>query len=116
MSNKQQKSVAKIIKFHYSRTPSYRNYHVDGVFGGLNAKGNLHIELFNEKNPLPKTVTQEITKSGVFGKEIKREQQDGILREIECGLTLDIQTAISLRSWLDTKIKQFEEIIKKESN
>lgn len=107
-----QKTKTPTITFRYKRLNNYRTYHVDGVFGGLNAKGNLLLELFNEINPLPKFVVQEMTKKGEIGKEIKRDREEpGVIRQIECGLFMDMPTAVALRDWLDSKIKQYNNII-----
>ena len=38
------------------------------------------------------------------------EGKDGIIREIECGLVMDIPIAKTLRDWLDDKIKAYEEL------
>ena len=104
-----QKTKKPTITFNYKRINNYRTYHVDGVFGGLNAKGNLILELFSEKNPMPKFVVQEITDKGEIGKEIKRDKgESGVIRQIECGLFMDMLTAIALRNWLDAKIKEYE--------
>lgn len=104
------------IKFHYIRTPGYRNYHVDGIFGGITPKGLLHMDLFVERNPISSMVEQEITESGTPGKVIEKKiETDGIIRQIECGLIIDLNTAGSIRDWIDAKIKEFQKIVK-ESN
>ncbi|MCH8032844.1 MAG: hypothetical protein IH950_03665 [Bacteroidetes bacterium] len=107
-----QKTKTPTITFRYKHLNNYRTYHVDGVFGGFNAKGNLILELFTEKNPLPKFIVQEMTKKGEIGKEIERDRgETGVIRQIECGLSMDISTATSLRNWLDGKIEEYENIL-----
>jgi len=106
-----QKTKTPTITFRYKHLSNYRTYHVDGVFGGFNAQGNLILELFTEKNPLPKFIVQELTEKGEIGKEIKRDRvETGVIRQIECGLSMDMPTGIAIRNWLDSKIKEFEKI------
>lgn len=98
------------IDFHYLKTNSYRSIHVDGVFGGLTPRGNLYLELFLERKPTPRKVKHLVKDSGIVGDEIEREGKAGFIREIECGLIMDIVTAKKLREWIDNKINEFEEI------
>ena len=41
--------------------------------------------------------------------EAHREGKDGLVREIECGLIMDVQSAIALRDWLDGRIAEYAE-------
>lgn len=103
------------IDFHYIKTHNYRSYHVDGIFGGLTSRGNIYIELFLERKPTPTRVKHAIKKTGEIGDEIERDSKNGFIREIECGLMMDINTAKSLHSWLDKRIKELEQLIKNET-
>lgn len=99
----------KSIKFDYIKTNSYRNYHVDGLFGGLTPNGYIHMDLFVERNPIPNWVEQDLQELGIPGKEIKRNiTTEGIIRQIECGLIVDIKTAVAIRDWLNNKINDFQ--------
>lgn len=101
------------IDFHYLKTHSYRTYHVDGIFGGLTPRGNLYMELFVERGPTPTLIRNKLTKSGKVGDEVIREGKTGFIREIECGLMMDIETAKVIRGWLNTKIEDFEKLVDK---
>jgi hypothetical protein len=105
----EKKPAIKDIDFHYIKTPCYRTYHVDGIFGGLTPRGNLYVELFVERKPTPNMVKHAVKDSGEVGEELFREGKSGFVREIECGLSMDIQTAKSLQKWLESKISEFEE-------
>lgn len=100
------------LKFIYNKTSSYRTYNVEGVFGGLSPKNKIFIEFFNEKLPVPESVVHEVTEDGILGKEIEKKAFKGIIREIECGIYLDIPTAIAFSNWLEARIKQFKETTK----
>ena len=100
------------VDFHYLKMPGYRTYHVDGFFGGLTPRGTLYMELFVERAVTPQLVRHKIADDGTLGEEVKREGKSGVVREVECGIALDINAAKSCRDWLDDKIKEHEKLIK----
>ncbi|MBU1087989.1 MAG: hypothetical protein KKD05_10815 [Candidatus Omnitrophica bacterium] len=100
----------KVIDVHYLKTLAYRSYQVDGIFGGITPKGKLYCELFIERSVTPKKTTHEILPDSRIGKEISREGKEGLIREIECGMTFDIETAKAIKTWLEKKIKDYDEI------
>ncbi len=101
----------KRIKFTYNKSSNYRTYNADGVIGGLTAKGKIFFDFFNEKRPVPEFVVNELTKEGSLGKEIERKAIDGVIREIECGVFLDIETAVIISEWLNKRIQDYKEKI-----
>ena len=107
---KTQKKQNNEVTIHYLKTASYRTYHVDGVYGGITPKGGLYCELFIDRNVTPQTVTHEVTEEGHLGTEKQRSGKKGLIREIECGLVLDINTAIALKNWLEGKIKEHDRL------
>ena len=94
--------------FHYKKLENYRSYYIDGVLGGISPSGKIYMEPFLDRGPTPLTITQLVDKSGQIGEEVAREGKEGLIRQIECGLTFDIPTAIKIRDWLDEKIKLYE--------
>jgi hypothetical protein len=109
--NKKQKVV-----FYYLKTGNYRTYHVDGVFGGVTPKGGIFMELFSEKGPTPDTVTHELNDNASLGQEISRQSKDGIIRQVEAGLVLDLTTAEAIRNWLDEKMDLVKSQVVKDKN
>ena len=100
----------KTIKFIYNKSSNYRTYNAGGVVGGITPKGKIFIDLFNEKSPIPESVIHEISEEGKLGKEIERKSNGGVVREIECGILLDIEIAMVISDWLNDRIKEFKKI------
>lgn len=101
----------KTIEFYYEKSNTYRTYHVDGVFGGLTNTG-IFIDIFTERSYPPSKTIHEIVDKEKLGDEINTVQdKTGVLRELECGLILDINTAISINKWLKNKIDLFKESV-----
>ncbi len=94
------------VHFEYGRTPGYRNFHVDGIYGGLTPKGVLHMDFFVEKNPIPEKESYLIEGSKL--NPSARDCSKAVLREVEGGLIMDYNMMKSMRAWLDTKIEEFE--------
>jgi hypothetical protein len=112
-SNNRKKNYPKEITFHYIKTPSYRSYHVDGVFGSLTPRGNLYCEFFIDRNVTPQTAVHELSKDGhLSGTPKKTTGKEGFVREIECGIIMDIDTVYNFREWLDDKIEKYKKDIK----
>ncbi len=106
----------KTIKFVYNRIPNYRTYNVDGIFGGLTHRNKIFVELFSEKFDTPESVVHEVSDEGVLGKEINKKRSDAIIREIECGVYLDIPTAKVIVEWLNNRINDFERLVKEKKD
>lgn len=100
------------IDFHHVPSNTYRTYHVDGIFGGLTPRGLVSMECYLERQPLPTRIQHVINESGQIGDEVERDSQSGIIRDVECGLIMDINTAKSLLAWLTRKIEEYDSIFK----
>lgn len=100
-------TLPKEINIHYIKTSSYRTYHVDGAYGGLTPKGDLYCEFFVERQVTPQSVVHEVENDGRLGKMKKKIGEDGFIRQIECGISLDINTATALKGWLEEKIHEY---------
>lgn len=94
------------VEIHYLKTGNYRTYHADGAFGGITPKGNIYLELFLERHVTPRKVRYELTEDGVLGAPLETEGKSGVVREIECGLILDLATAVTLHDFLGKIITQ----------
>jgi hypothetical protein len=102
------------VRFHLLKTHGYRSYHVDGGMSTITAKGDLYVELYLERRATPTEILFSIEQEGL--KEIKHEGKEGWIREIECGILLDIPAAIGLRDLLSTQINSIMEMLSASQN
>lgn len=104
----------KIIRFDYLKSPLYRTIYINGIFGGISPRGQLVMTAWKERWPIPKQVTHTLNEDGNLGNEIlpERVSRDAVIREVEVGLQMDIDTAKSVRDWLTKKIKAHEKKLK----
>jgi hypothetical protein len=101
--------MEKEIEFHYLKVTDYRTFHADGAVGGLTPKGGISITFFSERPAIPQSVTQALDESGQLGAEIRRVGKKGLVRELECGVVMDKETAGRIHEWLGKQLATIEE-------
>ena len=71
--------------------------------------------IYNERHAIPQETVQEIKPDGTLGEVIQSETvvREGIVREMEVDVLMNVEVAKSVINWLEDKIKLIEkEIIK----
>ena len=102
-----------IMKVDYIKSNYFRVVHADGIFGGLTPRGNIQMEIWSERQPIPKQTTYRLVEEGDgFGtpEEIveSRVVRDAFIREVEVGVVLDLGLAKSLIEWLKIRVEMLE--------
>jgi len=100
------------VKFHFIKGNFFRVVHVDGVFGGLSPTGDIFISVFSQRPPIPQSIVQPVNERGELGDELLSERhiKDGLVREIEVGLTVRPEVAESIIKWLQEKVDQYKAV------
>jgi hypothetical protein len=101
------------IKFHYIKSNFFRTVRCDGVVGGLNSQGDLIVNVYSERSPIPRSVVHELSPDMSLGPEMGRKVRDGVVREVEISFSMNLQMAKSMRDWIDKCVIEAEEIKKK---
>lgn len=99
------------IDFNYIKGNHFRVIHADGVMSNGTPRGGLFLGFYSERFPLPDSQTFEINKEGRATSEIiekRKINSNGIMREVEVGITLDIEVAKILVLSLSQMIRQVE--------
>ncbi len=100
------------IKFIYEKGTDFKVHQIDGVLGGTSPHGDIFLNFFSERFPIPETVSYELLENDKLGKEIEKDVKNAIIRELECGIILNIETAKKINEWLSQKITENEKVIK----
>ena len=97
------------IEVHYIKNNDFRTVFGSGVFGGITPQGQMNINFFTERASIPSKVVYAVNQVGdpLQLTEIDREGKDGIIREVQFGILMDMSMAITFREWLDSKIQEF---------
>jgi len=88
----------KKLRVEYLKSSAFRIIHADGALGGTSPRLELFITFYSERFPIPKVLTYEPTSTNSPGREImeERESKEGIIREVEVGVMLDLPAAKKL--------------------
>lgn len=103
----------KTLDFHYIKSNTFKVVHCDGVWGGATPRGYITINFFSERSPIPQILTHELGeeetgKGQRLGEEISRESKEGIIREVDVEVIMDLPMAKSLNEWLKNHIATLE--------
>lgn len=103
------------VVFHFIKSNHFRVIHVDGAWGGVTPRLQIHFALYNERPPIPQRVEHEIADDGTLAEESrdKRVSRGGLVREVETEVIMDIETAVSLANFLKEKVDEAKALLKK---
>ena len=97
--------------FNYGYNPTY----VNGAQGGLSPRGEIVVHFYLERQPLPGSITHEITPEGGIGRETEVEPEDlqsSMVRFIDTGVVMSYENAQIFHNWLGEKLREVEELHK----
>jgi hypothetical protein len=100
----------KSLTFHFIKSSSFRVVHVSGAYGGVTPMGEIHAAVFNERGPIPRQIKYGVTTDGQLGDIVEIAQREGIIREVEADLVMNIEVARSLAKWLNEKADLAEKL------
>jgi len=104
-------SELETIKFHFNKSHLFRVIKIHGAWGGLSPRGEIQMNIFSERLPLPDSITQEVTDGGL-GKIVEQVGTTaGIVREVEAAITMTPDVARKVAEWLTNKVEQFEALM-----
>lgn len=112
-NGEQTDKVPETIEFHFQKSNFFRVIKIHGAWGGISARGEIQMNIFSERIPLPDMLEQEVSDTGL-GKIVNQTgTTKGIVREVEATVTMTPDVARSLANWLVTKVEQFEKLVEK---
>lgn len=97
---------------HNIKNANYRQIHVDGAHGGITPTGYINLNFYSQRGAIPKGTEFELSPDGQIGEAIKNIEgtKNGIVREFEFGIYMDIQACESLKQFLELKIEEFKRV------
>ncbi|HEY3320467.1 MAG TPA: hypothetical protein VGP72_08375 [Planctomycetota bacterium] len=102
---------AACARFDYIKANDFRVVYVENVFGGFTPNGQMfQIALCNERWPIPKQITNQLTPNGQLDAEIISERvvRDAMVREVEVELILQPAVARNLANWILKRLDEKE--------
>lgn len=103
--------MANEMTFKYIFQYDYSPVYVNGAHGGVSPRGELVMNFYLERQPLPNALSHEITPAGTIGAETSVDPSDlgrSLVRQVINGVVVNYQTARELHYWLGEKVKEME--------
>lgn len=97
--------------FNYGYNPTY----VNGAQGGFSPRGELVVNFYLERQPIPESITHEITPEGAIGRETEMEPKDlasSMVRFVDTGVVMSYENARVFHAWMGDKLRELEELHK----
>lgn len=112
-----EKRISDEIEFHYIKSNSFRAVHCDGVWGGTTPRGYITMNFYSERAPIPNRLKHAVEPDGRVGKEIAegRITREGIIREVEVEVIMDLEMAKSVVDWLQGHIRFLDDQRKRQA-
>lgn len=90
------------IDIFYEKNPLYRTIFVDGAIGTPTPTGLFNLTFYATRKTLPKSVKHEISTEGLVSHSgtPSSDSKDGIIREIEVGAYMSMNTAKEIYEFL----------------
>lgn len=107
------KKDEKTVSFEYRISPNYILHAISGVFGGLNAQGDIIMNFFSERHPIPKKATYKVAEDGSLVDPPETEEVASLIRNVPLGMSISPQTARTFAKWLTDKADEFDKIMEK---
>jgi hypothetical protein len=110
MSGKKSELTFKYV-FNYGYNPTY----VNGAQGGFSPRGEMVINFYLERQPLPDAISHEITLEGAIGRETGVEPKNlanSMVRFIDTGVVMSYENAKVFHAWMGDKLREVEEMHK----
>jgi hypothetical protein len=101
------------IKFKYIFNYNYNPIYINGAHGGISPRGELIMNFYLERLPLPDSITHEINQNGTMGGEVEMEPEDlknSMVRFVETGVVMNYQNARDLHAWIGERLKEMEAV------
>lgn len=101
------------IKIHYIKNAQFRSFYATGAFGGVAPTGLINLAFYVERPAIPLSIVHELNQEGSLAGELRdeREGKEGIVREVDCNIMIDLNTAKTIRGWLDQQVKILEAVV-----
>jgi hypothetical protein len=103
----------KELKIKYKFDSNYNPTYINGAVGGINPQGEIVANFYLERGPIPNSTTFELTAENQLGNIINTNPDDlqkSLIRFVECGIVLNLNSARQINQWLTEQINTLEAI------
>lgn len=103
------------VRFNYEKAADFREVTAHGVLGSPTPKGKLWMGFFSERAPIPRVLeyvgqhvgpNDEATQIDETQPADFVDAREGVMRTVQFGVYMDIETAVAFQQWLGIKIEE----------
>jgi hypothetical protein len=98
----------KSLKITYLKSHDYKTSFITGVHGGLASNGLITASFFGDRHALPEMTLTDINENNTVLKTEDIKDSD-VVREVQFGVMMDINTTKLIIGWLSNKVREYEE-------
>ncbi|MCA0234023.1 MAG: hypothetical protein LCH91_26440 [Bacteroidetes bacterium] len=101
------------LKIKYKFNNEYNPKYINGAIGGVNPSGEIVINFYLERRPIPNSTVIEVKDGLPTNNIIGIEPEDfgtSMIRFMENGVIMNYQTAKEVHRWLGEQLKQIENL------
>jgi hypothetical protein len=101
------------ITFKYKFTEDYNPKYVNGAYGGIGPRGELIVNFYLERQPIPKKESHAIDQEGGVQELISRTPENinqQIIRFVETGIVLNYESGKRIYEWLGKHLQTLEQL------
>ena len=104
------------IPIRYEKGSFYRVAAADGALLNVNPGGRIDIDFWYEKNPLPDYDLIELEPDGTYSRMTERKVEEGSIRHVEVGISMDYSAAKRFSILLRKVTDQIEKLLNLEES
>ncbi|SLM18739.1 conserved hypothetical protein [uncultured spirochete] len=100
------------IRFKYVFPDDYNPVYVNGAYGGVGPRGEIIMNFYLERSPVPREEFRTVNEDGTISEQIKIEPEDlsrTIVRYVSSGVIMSPETARLIHTWLGEHLKRIGE-------
>lgn len=99
------------INFKYVFDEKYNPAYCNGAFGGISTQGEIVVNFFMERMPIPNSTTNSVNPDGSLGGVISTDPEnldETVIRYVSNGIVLSENSAKAIHEWLGSQIQELE--------
>ncbi len=104
--------MPKTVKIKYLKAHDFKTCLTTGVYGGLTGNGLINVNFFTDRAVIPDHQEVDIDDKGRTLGVPKDFKDSDLVREVQFGTMMDINTAKIVVAWLDSKIEEYDRMLK----
>jgi len=101
---------AATVDIHLTQSQDFKTSYASGLYSSISPGGFVNLNFYIDRQALPDLVTYSIVNNSL-GPEIARSMRGGIVRELQRGVLLDINTVKNVMGALQAMISAYEQTI-----